>query len=237
MTHPNDPWAARPEGRPTEQLGRAPQPTEPLRESGHHTADAYQAYGGPPNGTMPYPTYDALLREQAHNRLGYPGAMPRYAVPAPRRRSTGALVAAGVGLGLVLAAVAGAAIMLLRSPDDGATTALPSESAVTQSPQFTQSPDEQLPVQPGPFGDPSPGIGLCATVGSITATDGVTLSVQGVVGEHTAIIRTNAQTRVLATGGAAVSDLKVGDVVIVQGVTGTDGSITAHLIISTSFGK
>jgi hypothetical protein len=60
--------------------------------------------------------------------------------------------------------------------------------------------------------------------------------VQGVLGDKTATVRTTAQTRVLGVNREKVADLKVGDMVIVQGDKAADGTITARLIISTSLG-
>ena len=87
-----------------------------------------------------------------------------------------------------------------------------------------------MPVPPE-LGDAINGLG--ATVGTIGANDGSTLTVDG-IGGSPVTVRTNDQTQVVAIGGAKVSDLKVGDSVVIQGDKAGDGSITARIIISTS---
>jgi hypothetical protein len=70
-------------------------------------------------------------------------------------------------------------------------------------------------------------------VGTITANDGGTLTVSSVMG-NTITVRTDASTQVIALSGTAVSDLAPGELVMIQGDKGPDGSIQAKIIIGTS---
>ncbi|WP_255219315.1 DUF5666 domain-containing protein [Nocardia tenerifensis] len=82
-----------------------------------------------------------------------------------------------------------------------------------------------------------PGLGgidnLGATMGTITANDGGTLTVSTLLGAA-ATVRTDANTQVISMSGTKVSDLPVGDIVLIQGEKGADGTIQAKVIISTA---
>jgi hypothetical protein len=215
--------------RPTE-IDSSARPTEALGHGGYYTADPYQAYGQPPNATLPYPTYESLLAQQSQQQ-SQPGWEPADQ-PPPQQRGTGTLVGIGVGIGLLLAAAVGVGALLIgrHHGDDTSAASAPSTD--------TSSYAEPAPAEPSPESPlPAPHAGTGATIGSITANDGSTLSVRGMLGAGVDTVHTDAQTRVVSLNGSKVSDLKIGDMVIVQGETAADGSITARLIISTSFGN
>jgi hypothetical protein len=154
------------------------------------------------------------------------------------------LIGMGIALGFLVAAVLAAGFLLVRPRGDDSSGALPSQDTVTAPnlplqpwPSAAAPPGGRAPNLPNPFGSRAPGTSYGATVGSVTANDGATLSVQGMLGDRTDVVHTNDQTRVLGVNREKVADLKVGDMVIVQGDKAADGSITARLIISTSLGN
>ncbi|WP_433714970.1 hypothetical protein ACQP2U_13620 [Nocardia sp. CA-084685] len=71
------------------------------------------------------------------------------------------------------------------------------------------------------------------TVGKVTANDGKTLAVQGILGATTNI-HVNAATRVLVLTGSSVSDVAVGAAVVIYGNKEVDGTITANMIVGGS---
>lgn len=254
MSDPNDPWAKRPETRAPEPVDQPTEVQQPLKSDEPieylHTDDPNAAYGAVPNPTLVYPTYESLREQQAQQPpYGWapPGPQQPMTPPPPERRSLAMLIGMGIALGFLVAAVLGGGLLLLRPHNSGSedsSGALPQQETFTQNqpmqpwPSATapggQSPDLNLP---NPFGTHAPGTSYGATVGSVTSTDGATLSVQGVLGDKANVVHTNDQTKVLGVNREKVADLKVGDMVIVQGDKAADGSITARLIISTSLGN
>ncbi|MBF6296360.1 hypothetical protein IU459_02245 [Nocardia amamiensis] len=253
MTNPNDPWGQRPEDAPTEYLG-------PPGKSGYeelaHT-EAYgtgapseypptQQYGGwappGPNATREFPSYDA---QWAAYQGGGDNRWPGTAVPPgggappeqprPPRRNTGLWIALGLGVVLLIGAVGVAAGLLLGGSDSGSsdTAAVSSAPVTTRSVPGTRTgaptPPSGLPGVPG-LGDVD---GLGATMGTITANDGGTLTVSTVLGD-TIAVRTDANTQVISLSGTKVSDLPTGELVLIQGDKAADGSIQAKVIIGTS---
>ncbi|WP_433521693.1 hypothetical protein ACQPZ2_30940 [Nocardia pseudovaccinii] len=71
------------------------------------------------------------------------------------------------------------------------------------------------------------------TIGKVTANDGKTLAVQGILGATTNV-RVSTDTRVLVLTGNSVSDVTVGAAVVVYGNKEADGTITANLIVGGS---
>ncbi|WP_063047381.1 hypothetical protein [Nocardia pseudovaccinii] len=71
------------------------------------------------------------------------------------------------------------------------------------------------------------------TIGKVTANDGKTLAVQGILGATTNV-RVSTDTRVLVLTGNRVSDVTVGAAVVVYGNKEADGTITANLIVGGS---
>ncbi|MGK8554173.1 DUF5666 domain-containing protein [Nocardia gipuzkoensis] len=256
MTNPNDPWGQRPEDAPTEHLG-------PPGKSGSgepaHTAEYTEAYGvgapsqyppteqygawaSPgPNATREFPSYDAqwaAYQGGGDNRWAGttmpPGGAPPEQ-PRPPRRNTGLWIALGLGVVLLIGAVGVVAGMLLGGSDSGSTdtAAISSAPVTTRSVPGTRTgaptPPSGLPGVPG-LGDVD---GLGATMGTITANDGGTLTVSTVLG-GTITVRTDADTQVISLSGTKVSDLPTGELVLIQGDKAADGSIQAKVIIGTS---
>ncbi|WP_433755833.1 hypothetical protein [Nocardia sp. CA-135398] len=71
------------------------------------------------------------------------------------------------------------------------------------------------------------------TIGKVTANDGKTLAVQGILGATTNV-RVNPDTRVLVLTGSSMSDVRVGAAIVVYGNKEADGTITANLIVGGS---
>ncbi|MFX0578719.1 DUF5666 domain-containing protein [Nocardia nepalensis] len=70
------------------------------------------------------------------------------------------------------------------------------------------------------------------TIGEVTANDGKTMTVAGLLGATTKV-HINANTQVLVLSGTSVSNVKVGAAVVVHGDKEADGSITANLIVGS----
>ncbi|MFI7671708.1 hypothetical protein [Nocardia sp. NPDC049526] len=71
------------------------------------------------------------------------------------------------------------------------------------------------------------------TIGKVTANDGKTLAVEGILGAKTNV-RVNTDTQVLVLTGSSVSDVAIGAAVVVYGNKEADGTITANLIMGGS---
>ncbi|MEU7766822.1 DUF5666 domain-containing protein [Nocardia sp. NPDC049190] len=249
MTNPNDPWGQRPDDAPTEHLGppgesgygdplRTTAYTEPYSTGAPSDYPATAQYGtwAPPgpNATREIPPYDA---HWAGYQTGYgdssaapPDAAAPYIgqPPRPPRRNTGLLIALGIGVVLLIGAIGVVAGALLGGRDSSPTNTAGASSAPTTS-----------RTAPGArTGKPSvPGLGnadgLGATMGTIAANDGGTLTVSAMTGSIITV-RTDSNTTVIAMSGAKVSDLATGEIVLIQGDKAADGSIQAKIIVSVS---
>ncbi|MFQ6398601.1 hypothetical protein ACLMAJ_34840 [Nocardia sp. KC 131] len=77
-------------------------------------------------------------------------------------------------------------------------------------------------------------------IGKVTANDGSTLTVEGVLGS-TALVRVDTRTRVLMLASPRASDVRIGTMIVVQGDQASDGTIQARLILggalAASFGR
>lgn len=129
----------------------------------------------------------------------------------PRRPDVGMLT--GTTLAVALTLVVG----FLLSGRSGDSAPDPSVSAVATS---TAVPANAVQVNRG------------LTAGEITANDGKTVTVAGLLGAKTKV-HIDASTQVLVLSGTSVSDVKVGATVVVYGDKEADGSITANLIVGT----
>ncbi|MFI6171518.1 DUF5666 domain-containing protein [Nocardia sp. NPDC051052] len=257
MTNPNDPWGQRPDDAPTEHLGGKSGFEQPL-----HTTEYSEAYGPgapsaypateqlgswtppPPNATREFPPHDNQwgAYESTYGGGQWAGAAPPTdQVPPgsgmpppqpPRRRNTGLLIALGLGI-VALVAVAGIiGGVLLGNKDSSSTSAASTSAFPTASRPNPGSPRATPSGVPG-----VPGLGgidnLGATMGTINTNDGGTLTISTLLGA-TVTVRTDANTQVISMSGTKVSDLPVGDIVLIQGDKGADGSIQAKVIISTA---
>ncbi|MFE9579171.1 DUF5666 domain-containing protein [Nocardia sp. NPDC006044] len=255
MTNPNDPWGQRPEDAPTEHLAGKSGFEQPL-----HTTEYSEAYGSgapsaypateqfepwsppPPNATREFPPHDnqwgAYESTYGNQWQGAPpvdGVPPGPGMPPPeppRRRNTGLWIALGLGVVALIAVVGVIAGVLLANKDSSSTSAASTSAFPTARP-LPGSP------RPTPSGIPSvPGLGggienLGATMGTINTNDGGTLTISTLLGA-TVTVRTDANTQVISMSGTKVSDLPAGDIVLIQGDKGADGSIQAKVIISTA---
>ncbi len=245
MTNPNDPF-----NRPTDPFGRPIPPDQPAE--GYYTSNPYEAYGeAPPNATTAYPTYgydpnyDPNQQQPPHNPTqafptyqggqGYPGEVrPLEQMPSGKPKKTGMWIAIAGAVALVL--VGGIAIALLSGNSDDSTSATgTSTRAAPVTPPIQPKSGTKLPPTTGSVPSGLPGIieGLGAAMGTISANDGSTLTIDGFDGKPVTV-HTTPETQVVSLTGSKVSDLKVGDTVVVQGEAVGDGSIDAKVIVSTS---
>jgi hypothetical protein len=248
MSNPNDPWSARPQNEPTEAIG------QPVEQQGYHTQDPYQAYGYvPPNATQGYPTYEtfdpnkpppnptqAYPTYQGQQWNGYPGEIPpldQQPGGVPPRRNIGLWIAIGACV-LLLIAVVGAGFLIFGSKNDSSSTASGTNATTVRPiPSGPKTSGQAQPPLSLPSGIPGiPGLGNDsggAAIGSISANDGATLTINELTG-GSVTVHTNSDTQVVSLTGDKISDLKVGEAVVVQGDKQGDGSIMAKVIVSTS---
>ncbi len=258
MTNPKDPWGQRPEDAPTEHLG-PPGYGQQYQHGGveYPPTEHYDPWSAPPppNATREFPPMDTQWgayesgaqpagQWTGNQWVGAPGQQPPGQQPPggqfppqqePPKRNTGLWIALGLGVVALVAVVGVAAGMLLGGDDEDAAAAGTSTTHTLPFPTAGPSTTGELPGLPVPSG--LPGLpemdGLGATMGTITANDGGTLTLSTVAG-GTVTVRTDASTQVISLSGVTPGDLPVGDMVMVQGDKGQDGSITAKIIISTA---
>ncbi|AHH22023.1 hypothetical protein NONO_c72660 [Nocardia nova SH22a] len=191
-------------------------------ESGYGPSTGYPVYGAP--GTGPGAPGPGAPREPT-GPTGLPVEPPR------RRTGLWILLTAAVFVLVVLGGIA--AGLLLAGNNDSSST-----EAATGGPVPTRIP--VVPPQPSGGAQPSlpelPGLGgidgLGATMGTVSSNDGSTIVLQSLLGD-TVTVHTDADTQVIASGSGTVADLHSGDMVVVQGDKGQDGSIMAKIIIGT----
>lgn len=187
-----------------------------------------QAWYGQPGAGYGQPPYAG---PPGYSQPGY-GGQPSM-TPDPRRqvpllgRVPGALVAAAA-VGLLVVGVAGG-FGLARATDSSPTTTAASTTQLGSG------------TAPGGTGTAPGGTGTQggtgtggqrggSTIGTISAVDGASFTVQTPAGQDVTIV-TDASTQVEAAGGTTVDVLAVGDVVMVRGTRATDGSVTATLVV------
>ncbi|MBF6329046.1 DUF5666 domain-containing protein [Nocardia transvalensis] len=262
MTNPSDPWAQRPDSpdAPTEQVGVPGRPGEPRLHTteyseaygyGATATEPYQYFDQPPgpNATRVLPPYEnqwGAYESQAYDTQWDTSAAPPPGGPGgpygptglppqpPRRNRTGLWIALTLGI-FVLVVLGGVAVGMLMSGNDSssstasATTTRSAPTAIPViPPRSTGGPQSSLPPLPG-LGDID---GIGATMGTIKTNDGATLTIDSLLGS-TVTVHTDDKTQVIASGASKVADLHPGDMVVVQGDKGSDGSIKAEIIIST----
>lgn len=203
-------------------------------------ADQHGSPGAPPagpHGTQYIPTSGAPDYEYWQQPEGYPpGKPPGY------RRSTGVYIGVGIAV-VILVGAAGLAAGLLLGGRNSPPAAAP--ATTTTAPTYPAYPSQPpsggqkspfgipgFPALPTPSGPGSSQHGG-TIMGSITANDGATLTIDSLDGPAVTI-RTTASTQVIALAGKTVADLPVGDLVLVQGDKSPDGSVQAVMIISAS---
>ncbi|MBD0323754.1 MAG: hypothetical protein ICV72_10260 [Aldersonia sp.] len=211
------------EAYPTYQYAPQGQPTQAYTERG---------YPPPTNPTMAYPTQQGQYGQ-------YPGEIPPLE-DEKRPKRTGLWIGLGV-LVVLLALVVGAMALMSRdstpTASDSRTTTrlqpptaqLPPLRSPTQAPRPTDAPPPGIPTEPGLGGVMND---LGAAMGTITATDGSTLTLENTISGGTTTVRTDSQTAVVSTSGSKVSDLKVGESVVAQGESVGDGTLLAKVIVA-----
>ncbi|PTR30994.1 hypothetical protein C8K36_10120 [Rhodococcus sp. OK519] len=221
---------------------QAPNPTQAIP-----TYDPrFDPQATPANATQAYPTYYGA---GGYPPGGYPppGQPPTGEVPpvdntpAPkpgRKIGMWAAVGAGVvllGLGLIVG-------LLLSGNDSNDTNTAAAPSPRTSAPVVppragaptpTDEPDITSPLEglPGGVGDL---IGKAGTaMGTITANNGGTLTIDGLGGSKITV-RTTSDTTLISLTADSIADLKPGESVLVQGDKVENDTVTAKLIIGTT---
>lgn len=218
----------------TQQYGQAPQYGPGYGQaSGYETAQ----YGQPQQ-------YGNTQQFGHTQQFGQP---PEYGAPPPGDDPNAAdsgskgprpWVLALIGL-VVLAIVVVFGISFLSGGSDESTTASapstsirpPTSSAPTTTPQPTESGTATTPeLIPG--GIPEILGQLGSSVGTISANDGSTLTLDGLDGAPVTV-QTTPQTQIISLSGSDLASLAVGAFVVVQGEAVEDGTIRANVIIET----
>ncbi|WP_067852275.1 hypothetical protein [Nocardia shimofusensis] len=259
MTNPKDPWGQRPGDAPTEHLG----PPGAFGHGEYPPTEQYDPWSTPPpaGATREIPALDAQWGayepggqwqgEQQQQWAGAPwtgapGQQPPGANPPPghspppgpepHKRNTGLWIALGLGV-LALVGVVGIGAGLMLGGEDDTDTSAAGSTSTTYTLPFQATPS--TPALPGLSNPGVPGLPdlgleeLGATVGTITANDGGILTISTMTGGEVTV-RTDDATQVISLSVLRAADLPVGEMVVVQGETGTDGTIQARIIVSTA---
>jgi hypothetical protein len=129
----------------------------------------------------------------------------------------------------------GAAVLLVASFFGGIAThaAIAKPAAAAPAQQRPNGANRQLPsgVAPG-----QGGAGARGTAGAVDHIDGTDVYVKTQDGK-TIKVSTSDTTRVRISQDGKLSDLKPGSTVIVQGNTGSDGTVTAQTITEQQFAR
>lgn len=225
---------------------QAPDPTQAYPTQSYPAYDPrYDPQAAPPNATQAYPTYYGA---GGYPPGGYPppGQPPTGEVPplgnGPENkpgRKVGLWAAAGAGVVLLaLGLIVG--LMLSGNSDENNTAAAPSPrtSAPAVPPRAgapvpTPEPDTTSPFEnlPGGIGDVIANAGTA--MGTITANDGGTLTIDGLGGTKITV-KTTPDTSLISLTADSIAELKPGESVLVQGDKVKDGTLTAKLIIGTT---
>ena len=160
--------------------------------------------------------------------------------PAPGDKGPRKWIPAMVALAALAVIVLAGILVLTNQRSEPSTSALPN---VDRSPSTSFAPLPTIPpsqslVPPSAPQDLVPGgipeiLGNTgAAIGTITAIDGPTLLLDGIDGAPVTVLVT-PQTQVLSLSGFDVSSLTVGSLVVVNGTSVEDGTITADVIVET----
>ncbi|MFC4604918.1 DUF5666 domain-containing protein [Rhodococcus kronopolitis] len=243
-SNPTQAYPTYPGADPTQAYGQPSNPTQAYPT--YPGADATQAYGQPSNPTQAYPG-PGYEQNQWQGPPGPPtGQVPVPPEGDPKGPSKGVLIAAFTVAGLLVAAVVGFGVMLFSGNSDQspsasgpattttaprATTTPPraTTTTTTPSPQATEAPD--LSKIPGGIGEALQGAG--GTVGTVDSNDDGTLILDGIGGSKVTVT-TTPDTKLISLTAKKVKDLAPGEMVVVQGDTGPDGTVVARVIIGTS---
>ncbi|QIS23239.1 DUF5666 domain-containing protein [Nocardia terpenica] len=245
MTNPSDPWAQRPDSAdaPTERVGEpynyfeqppGPNPTRELppyesQYGVYEPADGYDQWR-PGAAPMGGPAYGPGGPQGPVGPTGLP-----VEPPPPRRTGLWVALTAGIFALVVLGGVVAGLVLAghnsssSSSADGNGYRPVPSQVPVIPPQRPSNGPQPNLPPLPG-LGDMD---NLGATMGTITANDGSTLTIDSLLGS-TVTVHTDDKTQIVTSGAGKVADLHVGDMVVVQGDKQQDNSILAKIIISTT---
>ncbi|WP_280506160.1 DUF5666 domain-containing protein [Nocardia farcinica] len=235
-TEQYDPWSAPPSSEATREIPPLDHQWGAYEPAGGWQGEQQRgAWAGAPGQQPGMPYQPGPPGQQP------PGVLPpdHYVPPGqgPRKSNTGLWIALGLGVVALIGVVGVAAGLVLGGGDDEAdTTAAGSSTATTHTLPFQAAPSTTAPL-PGLSGLPGlPELGieeLGATVGTITANDGGTLTIATMTGGDV-VVRTDAATQVISLSVLRAADLPVGEMVVVQGEKGSDGTIQARIIVSTA---
>ncbi|WP_338886666.1 DUF5666 domain-containing protein [Rhodococcus sovatensis] len=256
---PTETWQAYPDSQPLPDSASYPdQPTQQYPSGQQYSQPQYnqpQQYGQPqynqPNPTQAMPPYDpnqhyaANQNYASQNYAGQSyGQPPMYTGetayisedPGSGGNSSRKWLLASVALVALAVVVLAGFLVLSNQKSEPATAAGP--SSTSRAPLPTLPPSQPPSVSPSVPGGLVPGgipeiLGESgAAIGTITAIDGSTLSIQGIDGAPVTVLVT-PQTQVLSLSGFDVSSLTVGSLVVVNGSPMQDGTITADVIVET----
>ena len=207
----------------TQQFGQTQQYGQPQQYGDTQQFGQPQQYGQPPPyGAAPGAEQQGTA-EQEGTGTGSKGPRP--------------WVLALIGLVvLVIVVTFGIAFLSGGSDDSSSVAAAPSTSirpSTSSAPTTTPQPTETgTTTTPGliPGGIPEILGQLGSAVGTITANDGSTLTINGLDGAPVTV-QTTAQTQIISLSGGDVASLTVGAGVVVQGESVEDGTIRANVII------
>ncbi|WP_433196445.1 DUF5666 domain-containing protein [Nocardia sp. CA-107356] len=221
----------------TEQFDQwAPPPPNATREFPPYEGQPqWGSYGEPWAGSQDPAQVGAYAQPGAQYPPGPPGApLPPDQQP-PHKRNTGLWIALGLGVILLIGAVGVVAGVVLGGKDSSSTSAASTSAFPTagrptgSAPSGGPTPTQIIPSIPGLGGIDS----LGATMGTISANSGGQLTLD-TLGGSKVTVRTTDKTQVISLTASKAADLPVGDMVMVQGDKGADGSIDAKIIISTA---
>jgi hypothetical protein len=129
----------------------------------------------------------------------------------------------------------GAAVLLVASFFGGIAThaAIAKPAAAAPAQQRTPGANRQLPPGAAPGGQ---GAAARGTAGAVDHIDGTDVYVKTQDGK-TVKVSTSDTTRVRISQDGKLADLKPGSTVVVQGNTGSDGTVTAQTITEQQFAR
>ncbi|MDI9896173.1 DUF5666 domain-containing protein [Rhodococcus sp. IEGM 1381] len=240
---PRDPQAYPPGYQPTQALP----PYDPDQQAAANQAYGQtQQYGQPQYGqTQQYgqpqygqaPGYDTQQFGQPQQFGGPPAQEPAAADSGGKGPRPWVLALIGL---VVLAIVVIFGISFLSGGSDESSTSAAAPSTSTRQPTSSAPTTTPRPTESGstttpeliPGGIPEILGQLGSSVGTISANDGSSLTIDGLDGAPVTV-QTTPQTQIISLSGTDLASLTVGAFVVVQGEAVADGTIRANVIIET----
>ncbi len=221
-----------------------PYPDQPTQQYGY-PQQPYQQ----PNPTQALPPYDpnqqyAANQEYADQQFaagqGYGPPPEEAGETAPGGKGPRKWIPAMVALAALAVIVLAGILVLTNQRSDPSTIASPS---IDRPPSASLAPLPTIPPSQSPLAPSTPqdlvpgGIpeilgNAGAAIGTITAIDGSMLLLDGIDGAPVTVLVT-PQTQILSLSGFDVSSLTLGSLVVVNGTSSQDGTITADMIVET----